>query len=80
VARVRYSLFMTKTQARTARLQMNAALDQAFEETEYLAAARCCLETALVHCRTLAIGKQLERRDQHRVNETFAALAARGWC
>ncbi len=80
MARVRYPFFMTKNQARTARLQMNAALDQAFEETEYLAAARCCLETALECCRSLALGKRLEPRDRLKVNETFAALAARGWC
>lgn len=70
---------MTKSQASTARLQMNAALDQAFE-AEHLAAARCCLETALECCRSLALGKQLAPRDRLRVNETFAALAARGWC
>lgn len=58
---------------------MTAALRQAFDETVHVAAARCCLETALAHCKALAAGGQLTETDRYDINETFAALAARGW-
>lgn len=69
---------MTKNQAKQLRLQMFSALEQAFD-CDTVAPARCCLESALAYCEALADGGQLKQDDRHTVNETFAALAARGW-
>lgn len=69
---------MTKPQQTATRLQMNSALEQAFDAGT-VAAARCCLETALVCCRALAADGALLCDDRLTINETFAALRSRGW-
>lgn len=63
----------------TTRIQMTEALNQAFE-AETLAAARCCLETALACTKKLAKSGRLQAADVFAVNETRMALTARGWC
>lgn len=67
------------TRIETLNLTVLEALDQAFE-SETVAAAKCCLETALSAAQELArIGGATEELGMA-VNETRVALMARGWC
>lgn len=71
---------MTKTQANQHRRTMNAALTESLEcQSLGVAAVRCCLETALAHCRALADGGMLEQRDEYEVNECRMALSSQGF-
>jgi hypothetical protein len=73
---------MTKrnaARAETLSLTVLEALDQAFE-SQNVAAARCCLETALSAAQELArIGGATEELGMA-LNETRVALMSRGWC
>jgi hypothetical protein len=68
-----------KTRIETLNLTVLEALDQAFE-SDNVAAAKCCLETALSAAKELArIGGATDELGLA-LNETRVALMARGWC
>lgn len=63
----------------TLHTQALEALDQAFH-SETLAAAKCCLETALSAVQQLVRLGEVNPALSEAVSETRAALMARGWC